>query len=80
VRRFHKKTQNDSEVKRIGLVAQDLELVFPELVSESLHEATNITYKMINYAGLVVPLIKAIQEQQTQIEQLTQRIKALEGK
>ena len=43
--------------KKIGLLAQDIEKVFPELVSES-HGV-----KSVNYQGLVPVLINALKEQ-----------------
>nr|MBK9653843.1 tail fiber domain-containing protein [Bacteroidota bacterium] len=66
---------------QIGLIAQDLEKVFPELVSNSIHPAdfnpeTNekisdeVSYKGVNYIGLIPVLIQAIKEQQTEIEKL----------
>ena len=43
--------------KKIGLLAQDIEKVFPELVTE-----TN-DIKSVNYQGLVPVLINAMKEQ-----------------
>jgi cell division protein ZapA (FtsZ GTPase activity inhibitor) len=50
--------------KKIGLLAQDIEKVFPELVTE-----TN-DIKSVNYQGLVPVLINAMKEQQDEIERL----------
>ena len=50
--------------KKIGLLAQDIEKVFPELVTE-----TN-DIKSVNYQGLVPVLINAMKEQQEEIERL----------
>ncbi len=47
--------------KKIGLLAQDIEKVFPELVTE-----TN-DIKSVNYQGLVPVLINAMKEQQDEI-------------
>jgi hypothetical protein len=49
--------------KKIGLLAQDIEKVFPELVSE-----TN-DIKSVNYQGLVPVLINAMKEQDEVIKQ-----------
>lgn len=49
--------------KSIGLIAQDAEKVFPELVSTG-----SDGLKTISYGSLVAPLIEAVKEQQTQIE------------
>ena len=50
--------------KKIGVLAQDIEKVFPELVTE-----TN-DIKSVNYQGLVPVLINAMKEQQDEIERL----------
>ncbi len=50
----------------LGLIAQDVENIIPELVTTGPDG-----YKGIDYNGLVPLLIGAIQEQQTQIDELT---------
>ncbi len=57
----------------IGLVAQDVEKVFPEVVS------TNQTsgLKSLEYGNLVGPLVEAIKEQQKQIEELKNEVEKL---
>ena len=59
--------KDESEKQKIGLLAQDIEKVFPELVSES-HGV-----KSVNYQGLVPVLINALKEQQNEIEILKQQ-------
>ena len=49
--------KDKSEKQKIGLLAQDIEKVFPELVSESNG------IKSVNYQGLVPVLINALKEQ-----------------
>ena len=58
-----------------GLIAQEVEPLIPEAVS--LNEETDF-YEM-DYSKLVTPLIKAVQEQQEQIEELKQQINELRG-
>ena len=82
------------ENKQIGVVAQELEEVFPGLVDESIDfedkEVTDkegnistkkidlgTTTKSVKYSVFVPMLIKAIQEQQKQIEDLQAQIKNL---
>ncbi len=60
--------------KSVGLVAQDVEAVYPELVSTN----TITGIKSVEYGNLVAPLIEAVKEQQKQIEILKQRIEILE--
>lgn len=64
--------------KQYGLIAQDLEKVFPELVKQVTQPAVEdengrilaekVNYKSVNYIALVPILIESIQEQQAIIE------------
>lgn len=77
------------EGKQIGLIAQDIEKVLPELIQnaefvslqkedgESQPENIRIEYKSVNYIGLIPVLVSAIQEQQQQIEALKKEIEEL---
>ena len=66
-------------------MAQDMERLFPELVKQQIQKRPSmdgenfdrIEYKAINYIGLVPVLTKAIQEQQTQIDELKKQLEAL---
>ena len=55
--------KDESEKQKIGLLAQDIEKVFPELVSES-HGI-----KSVNYQGLVPVLINALKEQDAMMKE-----------
>ena len=48
-------TKAEELIKKIDLIAQELEQIIPELVS-------NDEYKSINYQGLIAFLIEAIKE------------------
>jgi hypothetical protein len=73
------KGTNEKDVA--GFIAQDIETVFPELVSEFQDGIDDETmYKSVGYSGLIPTLVKAIQEQQALITTLTDRITALEAK
>ena len=62
----------DSKRADMGLVAQELEQVLPELVTT--HKGADYSdEKSVNYNGVIPVLIEAIKEQQQQIEQLQQR-------
>jgi hypothetical protein len=54
---------------QIGLIAQELELVYPELVNTDADG-----YKSVDYSKLVAVLIEAVKEQQTQINALTSNL------
>ena len=79
-RRFDWKEGKGQDKKNVaGFIAQEFEDVFPECVSTSKAGADGIEYKNINHETLIPTLVKAIQEQQALITQLTARITALEG-
>jgi putative lipoic acid-binding regulatory protein len=61
----------------IGLIAQEVEKVIPEVVVREKIE--NEDLKTVEYGNLTAVLIEAIKEQQQQIEELKQRITDLEG-
>lgn len=70
--------------KQIGVIAQELETVFPAMVDETPDrdaEGNDLgtTTKSVKYSVFVPMLIKAIQEQQAIITALTARVAALEG-
>jgi hypothetical protein len=73
-----------SEQKQLGVIAQELEQIFPGMVDESPDrdaEGNDLgtTTKSVKYSVFVPMLIKAIQEQQAIITALTARVEALEG-
>ncbi|HZW63468.1 MAG TPA: tail fiber domain-containing protein [Flavobacteriaceae bacterium] len=84
----------DENRKSFGFIAQDLELVFPEMVKDKLlvtnsnrKRDTNATaeretdmFKVVNYTLLIPVLTQAIKEQQTVIEEQNDRITALEDR
>jgi hypothetical protein len=60
------------EVKEFGFIAQDLQKVMPELVVEGTDKDKILA---VSYTSLIPVLIKAIQEQQQQIEALKAKMK-----
>ncbi|RIA09309.1 trimeric autotransporter adhesin [Flavobacteriaceae bacterium MAR_2010_72] len=62
--------KNTSEQK-IGLLAQDVQAVYPELVKEANNEEGTLS---VNYQGLIPVLINAIKEQQAEIDELKKMI------
>lgn len=58
---------------QIGMIAQDVEKVFPELV-----KTDSEGYKSIAYQNMVSILIEAFKEQQKQIEYLNEKVATLE--
>ena len=75
---------SDPENKQLGVIAQELEQIFPNMVDEFPDKDNNgndlgTTTKTVKYSVFVPMLIKAIQEQQTTITALTARIEQLEN-
>jgi len=64
-----------NKIKQIGVIAQELETVFPGMI-----ETDGDGIKAVKYSVFVPMLLKAIQEQQALITSLTTRIAALEAK
>lgn len=61
--------------KQIGVIAQELETVFPELVSSSGSEG----YRAVDYLKLNAVLLEAIKELKTEHDALEQRVIELEA-
>ena len=71
--------------KQIGVIAQELVNIFPGLVDETPDrdkkgEILETTTKSVKYSLFVPMLIKAIQEQQAQIEELKSQVDSLINK
>lgn len=79
-KRYEFKNNNPDHVQSIGFLAQDVQKVFPELISVNKNNEGNPQVENqlgMDYAGMSVIAIKAIQEQQAQIEALKAEIAAL---
>ena len=63
--------KDEKKEQKIGLLAQDIEKVFPELVSESNG------IKSVNYQGLVPVLINALKEQDVKMKEQQMKIESL---
>ena len=70
--KYHWKTQEDTEPKELGLIAQEVEEIFPGLIhteGEGDEEVKEIKRSVIPYM-----LLKALQEANAKIETLEQRL------
>lgn len=72
---YHWVSAQQDQSLQTGLLAQEVETVFPELVKEN-----ETGMKSVNYSGLIPVLIEAIKVQQHQIETLEKRLTQLERK
>jgi len=68
-----KKYENRGGKTDMGVIAQDLKEVFPELVEEAPYK-DNQTRFVVNYTGLIPVLIEAVKEQQEMIEELQNKL------
>jgi hypothetical protein len=88
---------DEAKTKQIGVVAQELEEIFPSMIEEHIDYTfesyvredgvadsrgipTGTITKEVKYSVFVPMLIKAMQEQQALIQDLTTRLAALEAK
>jgi len=87
VRYDWKEGYGNNQKNQLGFIAQEIEAVFPESVSEwQINKDEETTYKTVGPSALIPVLVKAIQElkaindtQAETINALTARIVALEG-
>jgi len=77
---FDMKDRSLSEGTEIGVIAQEIELVLPEVVSED-----NAGYKAVDYSKFTALLIETVKElkaeideKEAQITELSERLEALE--
>ncbi|MCG3198482.1 MAG: hypothetical protein GHCLOJNM_02984 [bacterium] len=69
---FDWKSPDYPEGAQLGLIAQEVERVYPELV----HEGTN-GYKALDYSKLMAPMIEALKEMNAKVEQQAAQIDSL---
>ena len=69
---FTRNDHDDKDTRHTGVIAQEVEKVLPEVVSEDNEGVKNVAYG--NMVGL---LIEAMKEQQEQIEELKQKVQDL---
>ncbi len=80
VRNYNFKAETGySSHTQIGLIAQEVELISPNLVGQSIDDETNETTKTVNYSVLYMKAVKALQEAMTRIETLEAKVATLEG-
>ena len=62
----------NESISKIGLLAQEVQSVFPELVKKANNSEETLS---VNYQGMIPVLLNAIKEQQAQIDELKALIK-----
>jgi hypothetical protein len=65
--------ENNGDSKHVGFIAQEMEQVFPDLVStdDNIDPATGLKLKSISYANITPYLVKAIQELDLKVKSLS---------
>jgi len=71
---YYNRTDFNTEIKKVGVIAQEVEKVLPEVILE----APDTGFKSVAYAELTSILVNAIKEQQVIIDDLKTRIENLE--
>ena len=69
---FTRTDQEDTERRQMGVIAQEVEQYFPEVV----HTNDN-GIKTVNYGAMAGAFIEAFKEQQSQIDELKEMVKKL---
>jgi hypothetical protein len=69
---FTRTDQKDKETRYMGVIAQEIEEYFPEVVY-----TTEDSIKSVNYGGMAGAFIEAFKAQQTQIDELKELVKKL---
>lgn len=78
-REYAMRDSADPGARHFGLIAQELETVFPEMVSTTPDDGDGIDdLKTVAYTEMISVLVKTIQEQQQQIADLERRVRTLE--
>ena len=81
---YHFRTDEFPDMKLLageqyGFIAQELEKVLPNLVTNSMNPDKEKAFKRVNYTGMIPFLVSGMQEQQIIIEQQQQEIEDLEA-
>jgi len=69
-----------SSTQTTGFIAQELIKAFPQYVIHNIDKERNLDQYTVDYAGMSVVAIKAIQEQQKVIEQQNENIEKLNSR
>jgi len=73
----HTWKSDDTNKEHLALIAQDVEVVFPQVIDKSKineKDEDETEYLGVRYTEMIPVLVKAIQEQQAQIEELKSQI------
>ncbi|MCA9405458.1 MAG: tail fiber domain-containing protein [Candidatus Omnitrophica bacterium] len=72
---YHWNTDKENDPFSIGVVAQDVEKVYPEIIKQDAEG-----YKSVDYGKLVAPLVEAVKELKKESDEIEERIQRLESR
>lgn len=81
--KYNWRNDEEGKSKELGLIAQEVEQVFPGLVQDDIEKISqddDTVYKTVKQSVLPFILLKAIQELKAQNDELKARVEALEAK
>jgi hypothetical protein len=79
--KYHFKTQEDSDIKKLGFIAQNIQPLVPEMVHPNGEKAEDGTDILTIIPDYILPvLVKAIQELNTKLDAANAEIEALKAK
>ena len=78
VKQYHFLSNKSSDKKHYGMIAQDVNKLFPEIVSHKINKDQD--FYAVDYSAYGVIAIKAIQEQQLKIQEQDQTVKQQQEK
>ncbi len=79
LRKYHYKSDEDTDNKRYGVVAQEIEKITPEIVTIFNKTSEDVERKGVHEQQMFWIAIKSLQEAMTRIEELEARITTLEA-
>ena len=77
VRTVHFNYKDRPAEKQIGVIAQDVESIFPEIIGSI--EDGGEQYLTLDYSQLVTPLITCVRELRRKVAELEAKVKTLNG-
>ena len=75
---IYKLKNDDTNQRKVGLIAQDVEKVLPEAITKNYQKDYNREILGLNYTDLIPVLVKAIQEMNTKLDEQNQTIQNLQ--
>jgi len=75
---FRRTDEGASDKRLMGVIAQEIEDIVPEVVSTNeIEDSDRFGHKSVSYGNMTALLIEAIKEQQEQIDELKQEVKEI---